>query len=126
MSRGLVVLATCGITTVSAQVAGAASVKDFLKNPAPVPEGTLIINPPYGHRIGGEEMGRFYGDIGTVLKHNYNGYTAWIMSGDKESLKSVALKPFRKYNLLNGDIECRLQGYELYQGSRKAAGAYPH
>jgi len=102
------------------------SVKDFLKNPAPVPEGTLIINPPYGHRIGGEEMGRFYGDIGTVLKHNYNGYTAWIMSGDKESLKSVALKPFRKYDLLNGDIECRLQGYELYQGSRKAAGAYPH
>jgi putative N6-adenine-specific DNA methylase len=102
------------------------SVKDFLKYPAPVPEGTLIINPPYGRRIGGEEMSRFYGDIGTVLKHNYNGYTAWIMSGDKESLKSVALKPFRKFDLLNGDIECRLQGYELYQGSRKAAVAYPH
>ncbi|MGB8357269.1 MAG: THUMP domain-containing protein [Bacteroidales bacterium] len=102
------------------------SVKDFLNTPAPVPEGTLIINPPYGHRIGGEEMGRFYGDIGTVLKHNYNGYTAWILSGDKESLKSVALKPFRKFDLLNGDIECKLQGYELYQGSRKGAVAYRH
>jgi putative N6-adenine-specific DNA methylase len=102
------------------------SVRDFLQNPAPVPEGTLIINPPYGHRIGGEEMGKFYGDIGTVLKHNYNGYTAWILSGDKESFKSVALKPFRKFDLLNGDIECRLQGYELYQGSRKAAIAHRH
>jgi putative N6-adenine-specific DNA methylase len=95
------------------------SEKDFMKTPAPVPEGTLIINPPYGQRIGGEEMGRFYGDIGSVLKHHYNGYTAWILSGDKESLKSVALKPFRKFNLLNGDIECKLQGYELYPGSRK-------
>jgi putative N6-adenine-specific DNA methylase len=102
------------------------SVRDFLQNPAPVPEGTLIINPPYGHRIGGEEMGKFYGDIGTVLKHNYNGYTAWILSGDKESFKSVALKPFRKIDLLNGDIECRLQGYELYQGSRKTAIAHRH
>jgi len=102
------------------------SVRDFLQNPAPVSEGTLIINPPYGHRIGGEEMGKFYGDIGTVLKHNYNGYTAWILSGDKESLKSVALKPFRKFDLLNGDIECRLLGYELYQGSRKAAIAHRH
>jgi putative N6-adenine-specific DNA methylase len=102
------------------------SVRDFLQNPAPVPEGTLIINPPYGHRIGGEEMGKFYGDIGTVLKHNYNGYTAWILSGDKESFKSVALKPFRKFDLLNGDIECRLQGYELYQGSRKTAIAHRH
>ncbi len=102
------------------------SVRDFLQNPAPVPEGTLIINPPYGLRIGGEEMGKFYGDIGTVLKHNYDGYTAWILSGDKESLKSVALKPFRKFDLLNGDIECRLQGYKLYQGSRKAAIAHRH
>jgi len=102
------------------------SVRDFLQNQAPVPEGTLIINPPYGHRIGGEEMVKFYGDIGTILKHNYNGYTAWILSGDKESLKSVALKPFRKFDLLNGDIECRLQGYELYQGSRKAAIAHRH
>ena len=102
------------------------SEKDFLKNPAPVPEGTLIINPPYGHRIGGEEMGRFYGDIGSVLKHQYDGYTAWILSGDKESLKSVALKPFRKFDLLNGDIECKLQGYKLYQGSKKAEVAHPH
>ncbi len=102
------------------------SVRDFLQSRAPVPEGTLIINPPYGHRIGGEEMEKFYGDIGTVLKHNYDGYTAWILSGGKESLKSVALKPFRKFDLLNGDIECRLQGYKLYQGSRKAAIAHRH
>jgi len=102
------------------------SERDFLQSPAPVSGGTLVINPPYGHRIGGEDMGKFYGDIGTVLKHHYEGYTAWILSGDKVNIKSVALKPFRKFDLLNGDIECRLLGYELYQGTRKASFAHPH
>ena len=71
-------------------------------------------------------MAKFYGDIGSVLKHHYEGYTAWILSGDKVNIKSVALKPFRKFDLLNGDIECRLQGYELYRGTRKASVAHPH
>jgi hypothetical protein len=31
----------------------------------------------------------------------------------------LGLKPFKKYNLLNGDIKCRFAGYELYSGSRK-------
>lgn len=126
ISSDAVRMANINITEAGLSDTVEVSVRDFLQNPAPVPEGTLIINPPYGHRIGGEEMGKFYGDIGTVLKHNYNGYTAWILSGDKESLKSVALKPFRKFDLLNGDIECRLLGYELYQGSRKAAIAHRH
>lgn len=64
-------------------------------------------------------MDEFYGRIGSVLKHSYEGYTAWILSGDMVSLKKVALKPFRKFDLLNGDIECRFQGYELYGGTRK-------
>jgi putative N6-adenine-specific DNA methylase len=79
----------------------------------------LIINPPYGRRLGTPDMDEFYGRIGSVLKHRYEGYTAWILSGDMDSLRKVALKPFRKFDLLNGDIECRFQGYELYGGTRK-------
>ncbi|MEZ4998922.1 MAG: hypothetical protein R2758_16195 [Bacteroidales bacterium] len=41
---------------------------------------------------------------------------------DPVALRQVALKPFRKYDLLNGDIECRFLGYELYGGSRKRKG----
>ncbi|MDZ7634444.1 MAG: hypothetical protein U5L72_08420 [Bacteroidales bacterium] len=86
--------------------------------------GTLMINPPYGHRIGTSDMSAFYGTIGTVLKHQYTGYNAWILSGDQASLKSVwHCKPYRKFDLLNGDIECRFVGYELDGGSRKKNGA---
>jgi putative N6-adenine-specific DNA methylase len=94
--------------------------RDFFVSPPPEPEGILIINPPYGRRIDTPDLSSFYGKIGTALKHNYEGYNAWILSGDKAALKQVALKPFRKFDLLNGDIECRFQGYELYGGTRKA------
>ena len=77
------------------------------------------MNPPYGQRIGGEGMTDFYSEIGQQLKHHYPGYTAWILSGDRDGLKSIGLKPFRRYDLLNGDIECRLHGYELYEGTLK-------
>ena len=77
------------------------------------------MNPPYGRRIETPDTAEFYGRIGSVLKHSYGGYTAWILSGDMAALKQVALRPFRKFELLNGDIECRFQGYELYSGTRK-------
>lgn len=96
---------------------------DFFVTPPPAVEGTLVINPPYGHRLGTADMAEFYGRIGTTLKHSYAGYNAWILSGDLTGLKQIALKPFRKYTLLNGDIDCRYQGYELYGGSRKAKAA---
>jgi putative N6-adenine-specific DNA methylase len=99
---------------------------DFMTKPAPAEEGVLILNPPYGKRLGGEEMDKFYGEIGSALKHHYSGYRAWILSGDPKSLKSVALKPFRKFELLNGDIECKFHGYELYAGSRKSTIAHTH
>ncbi|HNT92077.1 MAG TPA: THUMP domain-containing protein [Bacteroidales bacterium] len=97
--------------------------RDFFASPPPAETGTLIINPPYGHRLGAPDMTEFYGHIGTTLKHRYAGYSAWILSGDTVALKQIALRPFRKYMLLNGDIECRFQGYELYGGSRKMKGS---
>jgi len=94
------------------------AVRDFLDAAAPAEGGTLILNPPYGHRINAGDMNAFYGSLGSVLKHTYAGYRAWILSGDRENLKAVALRPYKKFNLLNGDIECLYLGYELYAGSR--------
>ncbi len=100
--------------------------RDFFATGPPEAGGTLIINPPYGHRISAPDLAEFYGKIGSVLKHSYEGYNAWILSGDPAALKQVALKPFRKFDLLNGDIECRFQGYELYGGSRKKKSPDSH
>ena len=114
----------CAIARANVRAAGLEdtveiSGRDFFESPPPAENGMLIINPPYGRRLGTPDMDEFYGRIGSVLKHRYEGYIAWILSGDMDSLRKVALKPFRKFDLLNGDIECRFQGYELYGGTRK-------
>ncbi|MBN2666139.1 MAG: class I SAM-dependent RNA methyltransferase [Bacteroidales bacterium] len=82
--------------------------------------GVIIMNPPYGQRIRTDDSNDFYGMIGTVLKHGFPGYDAWIISSDKESLKHVGLKPSGKTILFNGALECLLVNYKLYQGSKKA------
>jgi putative N6-adenine-specific DNA methylase len=83
-------------------------------------EGEFIfMNPPYGQRIQPEEIDELYGAIGTTLKHNFPGTTAWLITSNRDSLKHVGLKPKEKHILFNGALECILLKYEMYQGTKK-------
>ena len=81
--------------------------------------GYLFLNPPYGQRIQPEEIDLLYGMIGTTLKHNFPGTTAWLITSNKESLKHIGLKPKEKHTLFNGALECVLLKYEMYTGTKK-------
>ena len=82
--------------------------------PPPGP-GVLILNPPYGKRLGEEEaLKPLYKEIGDVLKQRCKGYTAYLFTGNLELAKSVGLKATRRIVLYNGPIECRLLKYEMY------------
>ncbi len=81
--------------------------------------GLVFMNPPYGQRIQPEEIDSLYSMIGTTLKHNFSGSTAWLISSNKESLKHVGLKPKEKHILFNGALECLLLKYEMYSGTKK-------
>ena len=88
------------------------------------PSGILLTNPPYGERIGEEgDMAALYKSIGDALKTNFQGYAAYLFTGNLEAAKRVGLKPARRLPLFNGPIDCRLLKYELYGGSRRGA---PH
>jgi putative N6-adenine-specific DNA methylase len=82
-------------------------------------QGFVFLNPPYGQRLMPDETDQLYSMIGTTLKHNFQGNTAWLITSNKESLKKVGLKPKEKYTLFNGALECVLLKYEMYQGTRK-------
>jgi putative N6-adenine-specific DNA methylase len=86
---------------------------------SPEVPGTLVMNPPYGERIG-DHIFELYKRIGDQLKTNWAGSTAWILSGNLDAVKNVGLKPSRKVPLFNGPIECRLVKFELYSGSRRS------
>lgn len=81
----------------------------------------LIMNPPYGERLmEDDEIIPFYKEIGDKLKHNYTNCNAFIFSGNLRAIKHVGLKASKKIKLFNGPIECRLNKFELYVGSKKA------
>lgn len=87
----------------------------------PVEKGMIICNPPYGARIGDEDnLKDVYRDLGFTLKNRFQGWDAWIMSGNKDLLKEMKLKSTRQHYLFNGNIECRLLKYEMYAGTRRA------
>ena len=81
--------------------------------------GTIIMNPPYGERMKSYDLNNLYKEIGNSLKQNFTGFDAWVLSGSPNALKNIGLRPSRKIALLNGDIKCQYQKYELYKGSKK-------
>ena len=84
-------------------------------------EGALVMmNPPYGERLSQDKnVLRLYQDMGTALKHQFSGATAWIISSNEDALKCVGLRPAKKIHLVNGDLDCLFNKYELFKGDRK-------
>ena len=79
----------------------------------------IMINPPYGERLASnKDMEDLYGKIGTALKHQFAGATAWIISSNEAAMKCIGLKPSKKMRLLNGELDCQFNKYELFNGKR--------
>lgn len=92
---------------------------DFLKSEDHFNNGFVFLNPPYGERLKDkEEIIPFYKEIGTQLKHHYEGCEAWIISSNIQALKFIGLRPNRKIRMFNGPLECKLQKYELFRGKK--------
>lgn len=79
----------------------------------------VMLNPPYGERLhSNKEMEDLYTAIGSTLKHQFAGATAWIISSNAAAMKCIGLKPSRKYHLLNGELDCQFNKYDLFAGKR--------
>ena len=92
---------------------------DFADTELPTGEGIVIMNPEYGSRLGEiEELEKVYKRIGDFLKQRCAGYTAYLLVGNKELSAKLGLKASRRMVFYNGNIECRLLKYELYQGTK--------
>ena len=83
-------------------------------------DALVMINPPYGERLAQDkDVLRLYQDMGTTLKHQFNGATAWIISSNEDALKCIGLRPAKRIRLMNGELECLFNQYELFKGDRK-------
>jgi putative N6-adenine-specific DNA methylase len=112
---------------------------DALQRLPPVASGVLMLNPPYGERIGAKGQGSapgpaareqfegggtpadFFGALASHWKQHYAGWTAWLLSPDMKLPSLMRLKESRRVPLFNGPIECRLFRFDLVAGSNKPA-----
>ncbi len=87
--------------------------------------GTLIVNPPYGMRLGKtDEVKALYKELGDFIKSKCNGTSAFIFTGDPELRKSVGLKTSKRVSLTNGKLEGVLFRIDSYVGSKRKVNGF--
>ena len=65
----------------------------------------------------GSEDDDFFARLASHWKKNYTGWTAWMLTPDRDLPRHMRLKETRKIPMWNGPIECRLFRFDLVAGS---------
>jgi putative N6-adenine-specific DNA methylase len=81
--------------------------------PPPGP-GTVIMNPPYGRRLGDPRALRsLYGAIGRALRARFAGWRAAILVSDARLVEAVGARVLAEHPLSNGGLRVRLLELDL-------------
>jgi putative N6-adenine-specific DNA methylase len=90
---------------------------DVLERDAPAPGGVMVMNPPYGERMGSlDELALFYPKLGDALKKRFAGWRCYIFTADLRLPKLIHLAPSARTPLWNGALECRLYEFRMVSG----------
>jgi putative N6-adenine-specific DNA methylase len=108
---------------------------DALQRLPPARAGTMVLNPPYGERIGAKGQGagggreaietgggtpaEFFAALASHWKRHYPGWAAWVLSPEMKLPSLMRLKEARRVPLWNGPIECRLYRFDMVAGSAR-------
>ncbi|WP_213362404.1 THUMP domain-containing class I SAM-dependent RNA methyltransferase [Brachymonas denitrificans] len=65
----------------------------------------------------GSEDDDFFARLASHWKKHYTGWTAWMLTPDRDLPRRMRLKETRKIPMWNGPIECRLFRFDLVAGS---------
>jgi len=93
---------------------------NVLEITAPASEGIIVTNPPYGVRLGEQQaLAELYPQIGDVLKKQFTGWRAYLLSADMMLPKLIRLAVSKRTPLFNGALECRLFEYKMVEGGMR-------
>ncbi len=97
---------------------------DFRSMPLPEAPATIIVNPPYGIRLGYEhDIHLLHKQLGDWFKNSCSGMRGFVLTTPANA-KHIGLRPRRRLIFFNADIECRLLEYELYSGRLPSLAAH--
>ncbi|MEX2402601.1 MAG: THUMP domain-containing protein, partial [Balneolales bacterium] len=87
----------------------------------PEKKGTIIINLPYGERIGEKEkLAELYPQIAKKLKFKARGYKVCFFTGDPEFKNLISLTPDKITPMMNGTIPCEFIEYSINETDGEA------
>lgn len=88
-------------------------------SPPTINPGIIVTNPPYGHRLSTSdtELMDLMKDLSHILKQNFHSWDLWLLSGNSAISRYIKLKAEKKFQVFNGDIECRFLKYRIKKGT---------
>lgn len=93
---------------------------DFAATEMPEGKGVIMFNPEYGERLGiHSKLEATYKRMGDFMKQSCKGYNGYIFTGNPDLAKKIGLRASKRIEFYNGKLDCRLLGYELYDGSKR-------
>jgi 23S rRNA (guanine2445-N2)-methyltransferase / 23S rRNA (guanine2069-N7)-methyltransferase len=106
-ARAATVLAgVADIVTIERQAVGG------LRRPAD--RGLMLVNPPYGERLGEVETLRpLYAELGAVMRERFDGWQAGVLTGNLGLGRELKLEARRRHKLFNGPIEVQLLRFDI-------------
>ncbi len=92
--------------------------------PAPAESGLVIVNPPYGERMGEESQVReAYVQLGARLREDFSAWSAGVLTGNLPLARAMGALATRSHRFKNGSIDCRLLRFDRAASARSAAPA---
>jgi 23S rRNA (guanine2445-N2)-methyltransferase / 23S rRNA (guanine2069-N7)-methyltransferase len=85
--------------------------------------GLLVVNPPYGERMGAEaEVIKLHSLLGATLKQNFPGWQAAVFTGRPDLGPRIGLRAKDMYSLYNGPLPCKLLLFDVPQTATAGDG----
>lgn len=80
--------------------------------------GLIICNPPYGERLGDEELiSQLYLQFGETLKARFQGWKAALIISNPEMGFRLGIRSKKPITLFNGALECKLLRLDIEEKS---------
>ncbi|HEX5056591.1 MAG TPA: bifunctional 23S rRNA (guanine(2069)-N(7))-methyltransferase RlmK/23S rRNA (guanine(2445)-N(2))-methyltransferase RlmL [Gammaproteobacteria bacterium] len=84
--------------------------------PEPAQSGLIIVNPPYGERLGtSSELPALYAELGKQLLRCFKSWQAAVFTGNPDLAKHMKIRARRYHTLWNGALECRLLHFDIHE-----------
>ncbi len=76
--------------------------------------GMVIVNPPYGERLGEkQELSHLYAEMGECWREHFANWQIALFTSNDDLSRHVGLRAHRSNSFFNGPIKCKLHLYQI-------------